>query len=224
MNTERIKQILERGREVENEPASATIVAVEGPVCAGKSTLIKHLKIASVGIIDEYSEYVASANRDFPRFPPSSPKQAQRNFEFFLGLEKRRTLDLAKLRQNKIAIDRSIYTLLAFEAGASKITGIDIFDWAVDRLEAENEIILPDHIIYLDVPMAVSSRRAQENNIQIPIFLLSDEFNEGFRNIFQRLAIAKPEFVTIIDAQQDELSILSLVHRRVTSLPERVDK
>lgn len=188
MNPELVVSVVERDKLIESEPKSTRVVAIEGPVCAGKSSLVNSLIGSGLGGILEYSEYVGHANQDFPKFPPRDAEQAKRSFEFFLDLEKQRILDMQLLTQSNVVIDRSIFTLLAFEAGASRITGIDIFDWAVERLLQEEEIILPDHVVYLDVAPQVSIQRAEENDIPIPKFLLSEEFNRGFRDFFIALS------------------------------------
>ena len=201
MNPELIRNIVEQGTK-EIDPNNSYITAIEGPVCAGKSSLIEHLSNMGIGVILEYSEYVAHANQDFPKFPPKDSNTAKKSFEFFLKLEKRRYRDLASLSQPQISIDRSIYTLLAFETGARAITGIDIFDWGINRLQAEPGLIVPDHIYYLDVSSDESKRRAKENNISIPEFLLSNRFNNGFKNFFITLSRIYPQYVTIVSAER----------------------
>lgn len=220
MNTERLGQIIDKPRLVEAKHANAMVVAIEGPVCSGKSTLLKHLKASGVGVVNEYSEYVAKANRDFPKFPPTSYEQAQHGFEFFLDLEKKRIADFTNIDSSKIALDRSIYTLLAFEVGASPITKINIFDWATNRVQKEDDLILPDHIIYLDVPTDISRNRAEVNNISIPKFLLTNEFNNGFRSFFQSLAISNLNYVTMVDAQLEP----EVVFKKVEDLIQRINQ
>lgn len=203
VRTEFIARITERERLVEIEPRRSLVVAIEGPVCAGKSTLVENLNQDGLGTILEYSEYVAHANQDFPKFPPADEEAAKKSFEFFLNLERRRSQDMAELTQNKIAIDRSVFTLLAFELGAAKITGIDISDWAVERLSKENDLIAPDYVFYLDVPVAISSQRAERNGIPIPAFLLSEKFNQGFRDFFVGLEQTMPGYITFVSAQKE---------------------
>lgn len=221
MNPELVVEIIERGRKVEVEPKQPFIVAVEGPVCAGKSSLTDNLALSGIGTIQEYSEYVAHANQDFPKFPPKDSDGAKNNFEFFLNLEGCRDQDLALLTQSQIAIDRSIYTLLAFEMGATAITGIDIFDWAVCRLQKEKGLILPDHVFYLDVPPEISRQRAEANNIPIPKFLLSDEFNHGFREFFFRLSKMYPDYVTILPAEKPLDEVVASFQTNLSSLVEQ---
>ncbi|MBU1199943.1 AAA family ATPase [Patescibacteria group bacterium] len=218
MRTELVRGVIEKGKIIESEPKSPIIVAIEGPVCAGKSTLVEKLNREGLGTVLEYSEYVAHANQDFPKFPPTDEEAAKKSFEFFLNLERRRSQDMAGLAQDTIAIDRSIFTLLAFEVGAAKITGIDISDWAVERLSNENNLIVPYHVFYLDVPVAVSRERAERNGIPIPSFLLSEEFNQGFRDFFIGLEQAMPGYITFVSASEDSNEVFSRLHEELGGL------
>jgi len=217
MRTELLRDIAEKCKIMDTEPKRRVIIAIEGPVCAGKSTIVERLNQEGLGTILEYSEYVAHANQDFPKFPPTDEKVAKRSFEFFLNLEHKRYQNMSDLMQNWIAIDRSIFTLLAFEIGATKITGINIFDWAIARLKDENNLIIPSHIYYLDVPTATSRDRAERNSIPIPDFLLSNEFNQGFHNFFVWLRQTIPDYVTFIPASEESNEVLSLLHKELGS-------
>jgi len=220
MRSELVRSVIEKGKIVESEPKGPIVVAIEGPVCAGKSTLVERLNQEGLGIVLEYSEYVAHANQDFPKFPPADEEAAKRSFDFFLNLERRRSQDMAGLGQHKVAIDRSIFTLLAFEVGAARITGIDISEWAVEKLSSEGDLIVPDHVFYLDVPVAVSRERAEKNGIPIPAFLLSEEFNQGFRDFFIGLEQAMPDYTTFVSALGDSNEVLSHLHDGLGGLGE----
>ena len=197
----------------EADPGSWTVIALEGPVCAGKTTVLRSLDNQGVQVIEEYSAYVRSATRDFPKFPPQDEGCAKNSFRFFLDLELARRRDRNLLTNcDCVVLDRSIYTLLAFEAGTAKLTGIDILSWAVEFLkEHSDKIILPDHIIYIDTPVDVSTKRAEDGNIRIADFLLTAAFNEGFRHFFVALREPRPEFVTFVDGRNTREGLFSEV-------------
>lgn len=100
-------------RRKEEEPIGVKVVALEGQVCAGKTVVIDKLRSLGVSVVDEYSEYVASATRDFPKFPPQDEVAAKDTFRFFFELEARRKHDMDALGGSRVVLDRSIYTLLA---------------------------------------------------------------------------------------------------------------
>ncbi len=200
----------------EIEPIPNLVVALEGPVCAGKTTVLERLKADGISIIQEYSEYVDSATRDFPNFPPKDEESAKGSFKFFFDLELKRHSDLNRQNGKFTVIDRSVYTLLAFEVGASRLTGIDILPWAIEYLEEhKNEIIIPEHVVYMDNSVEESRRRAEEGKIRIAEFLLTDEFNKGFRSFFLALKEKAPNLIDIVDASREpedvRFSVSSLI-------------
>lgn len=195
-------------RRKEEQSTGKRVVALEGPVCAGKTTVIEKLRNPSAAVVGEYSEYVVSATRDFPKFPPADEKAAKDSFRFFFELEVKRKQNMDASGGNIVLLDRSIYTLLAFEVGASRLTGINILPWAVEYLEKNrDEIIIPEQVIYMDVPAEVSRRRAEEGGILIAEFLLTNEFNEGFKDFFMELKEKEPEMVVVVRATKDRQSI-----------------
>jgi thymidylate kinase len=130
--------------------------------------------------------------------------QLRDSFKFFFELETRRKQDMENSGNSQTALDRSIYTLLAFEVGASRLTGINILPWAIEYLEEHrDEIIIPEQVVYMDVPAEVSRKRATEGNIPIAPFLLTDEFNSGFRDFFVALKEKAPDLIDIVDATKE---------------------
>lgn len=137
---------------------------------------------------------------------------------FFLELEAKRAQDLRLQKSGLVVIDRSIYTLLAFEAGASRLTGIDIFNWAVETMANQNDIIVPNHVVYMNVNTKVSRQRATEGNIKIADFLFSEVFNSGFRNFFDKLKQGMLDYVTIVDASQKQTEVCREIEVQTSSL------
>ncbi|HCH59338.1 MAG TPA: hypothetical protein DEV73_01835 [Candidatus Zambryskibacteria bacterium] len=205
MRFEEIEKAAQFGRQ-ETEATGQKVIALEGPVCAGKSTLLERLGKLGAQTVDEYSEYVLSATKDFPKFPPRNEEESRASFMFFFDLEIARKMDRDLLiTPGQVLLDRSIYTLMAFEVGAARITGIDILPWAVEYLRDKgNKIIQPDHIIYLDTTVSVSRERANQGKIRIAPFMLTEEFNEGFRSFFLELKKINPNLVTIMDGTKSE--------------------
>lgn len=193
----------------ELEKATATI-AVEGPVCSGKSTLLETIKQkTSSGIIDEYMLYQDFVGRTSFMFPPRDVSQAKENFLSFMKIEKLRKSDYDSLSRKVRYIDRSIYTLLAFELGSYFFTGIDIFEWALDHsMEASNkDIIIPDHVLYLDVSRKAALERARAAGMKTLSFLFSDQFNSSFRSFFIALNQVRPGYVTFVNTDRNRSAI-----------------
>ena len=183
-------------------------IAVEGSVCAGKSTLLKRIACLNPeAIVNEYMVYPPIPNKPLRNFPPQDSQEAKENFLYFLEVEKLRKEDHALSQTSAKYLDRSIFTLLAFELGMYFVSGIDIFGWGLSQVTSSKDIIIPDKIVYLDVSKQVALERARGANMKVPMFLFSDEFNSGFRSLFVTLNKIKPGYVTFINADQSEDSV-----------------
>ena len=185
-------------------------VALEGPVCAGKSTLLGTLSGYGFSGINEYSEYVSSTRKDFPIFPPNSPDVSEASFQFFLELERQRFQSMSdQIVSGPTILDRSIHTLLAFEVGAKQLTGIDILPWATKFVSNHPEnIIWPNHIVYLDLAPDESLLRAKKENHKTADFLFDSGFNQGFCSYFLKLKELYPSCVTFIDASNSREQVV----------------
>lgn len=188
-------------------------LALEGPVCAGKTTLINDLLPCGFQKVPEYVDFALDNNLKLPKFPPKSETEAKATFEFYLELEKKRQ---SGLRKGKWLLDRSKYTLLAFEAGARNLTQIDIFSWACDLVEQRSyEIIDPDHTLYIDVIPQESRRRATLAHMGTPDFLFSEKFTTGFKNAFIFFENITPGRITFVDGCRPYEVVLSDILRRI---------
>lgn len=125
-------EALLRGQNFERKEdgGNRLTIAIEGSVCAGKSTLLGKIGAQSnASIVSEYMIYRPAPGLTLHKFPPQNEQEARENFSYFLEVEKLRKRDyglsLARLKY----LDRSIFTLLAFELGLRAVYGINIFDW-----------------------------------------------------------------------------------------------
>lgn len=196
------------------------VVALEGQVRAGKSTIIdKYSKDGKLGI-QEYSSYVDTPKIDFPEFPPKDADEAMQNSDFFLRLESQRSKVLRDSDFTGTAlVDRSIFSLIAFEHGACESTGFDISDSVIDNIIDKNqEFILPKHVIYLDIELDEAKRRAAAAGVWIADFLLTQGFNFKFKEFFVNLENEFPSFVTILNANKSAEDVYSSVLKTINSL------
>lgn len=188
-------------------------IAFEGPVCAGKTTLIKNLVCFGYQMVPEYVDFAQENNLKLPKFPPKNVTEAKSAFEFYLDLESRRQYGV---KPGKWLLDRSKYTLLAFEAGARQLTQIDIFDWARNQVkEHQSEIIDPCTILYIDIDSRESRRRATLSHMGTPDFLFSTQFTNGFKEAFMLFSSLNPNRFTFIDGSRPYLEVLAEVSRRI---------
>ena len=190
-------------------------IALEGPVCAGKTTLITSLLPLGFTKISEYVDFALENSYKLPKFPPQNKTQAKSNFEFYLDIEKKRQQGI---KPGSWLLDRSKYSLLAFEAGARNITQIDIFEWSCNLIRQHKlEVIEPNHVFYIDVPPKESKIRADLVNMNVPDFFFSKEFTQGFKEAFALFKNNNLSRFTFIDGSQPYCDVLSEISQRICS-------
>jgi len=131
-------------------------IAVEGPSFAGKSTLLAQLAVVfSTETIGEHYDYVSAG---FPPDPKTN-EEAYVNADFFIGLEKKRAVDIKEAlgRHALVFSDRSVVSLIAYQlalnAVKDKIPGIiAVPEYVIKRAQQEIEagnIEVPDGFLLL---------------------------------------------------------------------------
>jgi len=181
-------------------------VAIEGPCCAGKTTLghqLLDLLDATVSWVADYAD-VVGGGRFLPPPEPSTISEEKRALHRFLDIEAHRmgrahaagdSLDL-------VLIDRSVHTLLAHCHALTQRTGTD-FDAAADRIVRPSPLaVWPDLILYLDVGPDTIDRRNRGKFPPGSVFTDPD-FNHAIRAYFTTVANAGTPPVTWLDATLD---------------------
>ena len=133
-----------------------TLIAVEGPSFAGKSTLLAQLAaLFSTKTIGEHHDYVSAG---FPPDPKTN-EEAYVNADFFIDLEKKRALDIKEAlgRHALVLSDRSVVSLVAYQLALAstkdKLSGaIAVPEYVIHRTRQEIEagnIEVPDGFLLL---------------------------------------------------------------------------
>ena len=174
-------------------------LALEGTSFAGKTTLAQKLERYNpyrYKMIQEYVVY-AGGSEYFPSFPPRNKKEALRNLEFFLNLERLRHSDMEKYRDKScmIIMDRSVISLLGFIFVQKYITGLDVFHEAREIIRRESKL-LPDFIVYLQTTDTQIKKRQQKSRRKVGSMFINPEFNQRLREFFDWL-IAQQEYRVI---------------------------
>ena len=190
--------------------------AIEGPVCAGKTTLANGLR-DYVGpthtvIVPDYADFVGGAN--MPSADPASLVEERAALEDLLEIEDRRFRsfpaffgDEATLR----LIDRSALTLLGH------CSGLDARNPAVGSflelgrsvVGTSSRAVLPQLIIYLDADLDTQVARDDGKFGPESIFL-DPQLNEGFRSYFKSITSENDPASTLwLDARLSPAEILN---------------
>lgn len=184
------------------------IVALEGLVHAGKSTLLQSIG-DNFGAIRCVEEYVEFATERFPGFPRSI-EDARAGHAFFLNLEQKRKQKIQE-EDRVVILDRSIFSILAYHFAVEKMSGggIPCFREGVATVQSESWLF-PQVCLYLDVDdEEMILRHRNETGFYQSIFL-DHEFNALLRKFYEKaMPFHFPSLeIARIDACQSENRIM----------------
>lgn len=185
------------------------IVALEGLVHAGKSTLLENIseRCAFVKCIGEYVNFTTER---FPCFPESRDDACSGN-AFFLNLEQERILEIEE-NDCVVLLDRSIFSVLAYNFAVEKMSNgkIPCFQDNIKAYQNESWLI-PEVCVYLDVDdRNIYLRHLDEKGHYHSIFLDSI-FNAYLREFYEK--VMSFHFLSVeiirIDAHQSKQEIIA---------------
>lgn len=161
------------------------IVGIEGPVLAGKSSLVRMLlpTLAEQGISADacpcFVEAATSMDLALPPIEPTVVTEQVAAVRFYLGIDNARRDGRAG---DLLLLDRTAWTLVAHTAALAavgKIPAVAFDDDTAIALRAMS----PRELIYLDVAPATQRLRAAHRD-PMPAILLDERFNAAFRRFF----------------------------------------
>ncbi len=184
--------------------AQPCIVALEGPCCAGKTTLgrllVPELCELAVTIVPCYADH-AGGGRYLPRQETDTVAEREQALRQLLLIEAGR---LAQVPQacDVILEDRSVHTLLAHSYALQRKTGTDFLGPSERLLRSSPVPAWPGLVLYLDLPQDAVQRRNPGKFPPGSIYTDPD-FNAAVRAYFRRLAGEKTPHVAWLDATLD---------------------
>jgi thymidylate kinase len=198
--------------------------ALEGPCCAGKTTLghllMQNLHGLTVAFAECYADH-AGGGRFLPRQEARSVEEREQALRQLLSVEADR---LARLPPGSdlILADRSVQTLLAHSYALERMTGIGVFAPSVRLLRQSPSAAWPDLVVYLDLPQqAVHGRN---NGKFAPGSIYTDPgFNAAIRSYFLRLAGRKTPRVAWLDATLELPELARLAEAQLRQIAGRRD-
>ncbi len=196
-------------------------VALEGPSCAGKTTLAMQLAYAwcgSVVIVPDHSAQVGRwglSRPDMPATPSMREQDEEMALARLLDFERERfaacatTFDTASLA----IIDRSVLSLISHCAGLDRAQAVNIYERLAAAVVGRSDApVWPTHVVYVDVAPDVQRSRY---GARTPPLFGDAKFNEGIKDFFRRLAADGAVPVLWLDAA---LESRALVDRILTFL------
>jgi hypothetical protein len=175
------------------------VVALEGPVCAGKTTVAAGMGVSGARVVAEYFDVPGAASRVGVDAPAAG--DGLHRLRLLLELERRRTVQLPSA--GSVVLDRSIFTLVAYEAGLAAMSAPHVLADAVQEVVAAvagGAVVLPGRVVFLECSAASCRERAAAAGMRTPSFLFEPMFRNGFRELFCRLERAAPGTVHFVDA------------------------
>ncbi len=202
-------------------------IAIEGPCCAGKTTLahglVEESFALSIAYVRDYSDHVGGG-KFLPPPVPTSPVEEELILNRFLAIETDRAAyaRMTAPEPDLIIIDRSVHTLLAHCFALRRLLNDDYFGLA-QRVIGESTVPLwPDHILYLDVPQCVIEARNGGKFAPDSIFIDAG-FNAGVRSYFQQVAEVPGPRVVWLDATVDATMVRALAAAQLRRWREQQD-
>ena len=192
------------------------IVALEGPCCAGKTTLgrllARELRGLAVALVPCYADH-AGGGRFLPRQEADSVAEREQALRQLLDVEAGR---LARVPPgcDVILEDRSVHTLLAHSYTLQLKTGTDFLSPSQRLLTSSPVPAWPDLVLYLDLPQDAVQRRNPGKFPPGSIYTDPD-FNAAVRAYFRRLAGEKTPRVAWLDATLDLPELARLAVARI---------
>lgn len=195
------------------------IAALEGPCCAGKTTLghllMRDLDGMTVAFVPCYADQ-AGGGRFLPRQEAGTIAEREQALRQLLAIEAQRLVRVPG-GCDVVVEDRSVHTLLAHSYALQRMTGTGFLAPSARLLRRSSIPAWPDLVLYLDLPQAAVHDRNQGKFPPGSIYT-DEDFNAAIRVYFRRLAGRKTPHVAWLDATLDLPELTRLAAARIRHL------
>ncbi|MEU5948616.1 hypothetical protein ABZ793_24085 [Micromonospora sp. NPDC047465] len=194
------------------------IVAVEGPCCAGKTTLsrglLKALPQLTIAHVRCYADF-AGGGRHLPDPVPRTLAEDAAGLQELVRLERARTDAALRSDSDLILLDRGAHTLLAHRYAIEQVTGLKCFGPARRAVAEERLPTWPDLVLYLDIPQESVHERNRGKFPHDSIFIEA-KFNAGIRSYYT--GITGEQDIVWLDATLEPYELVTLAEASVSHL------
>lgn len=190
------------------------IIALEGGVCSGKTTLCRQLQEKGFMHVSEHMTFLSP--QDWERFECTDPVH---RIDFLLGVEEKRQALMTRLLDmgQNIVLDRTFLSLYAFEYAKGRFVKAEEFK------EKRKSFLNPDLILFLSVDEQTRRRRSAQRGDSFTAasdFFLQDSFNDGLKSFFKKnQSYFNVCFLDSSHLTVDELCPLICVPQKVSTFP-----
>lgn len=210
---------------VMDETMQSVAVAVEGPCCAGKTTLCANLATRLSGmriaVVEDYAAFVGGG-RHLPPPVPGSLAEERTAIQELLQIEERRFRPVrhGHDKLDLVLIDRSAYTLLAHAYALGSVTEEGYFELVRSEVNRSTAPYWPDCIIYLDISPEIVLARNRGKFATDSIFI-DKQFNAGIRDYFEVITEAGSPPISWLDAECEPDSLCNQAVSLIRDLRRR---
>lgn len=197
------------------------LIAIEGIVHAGKTTLIRSLEEIcdkpKFQFIQEYG-YFVNGGQNFPGFPDTQEKALISNY-FFRNIENARFETIIPTNQIVI-LDRSLISVLAYHYATEKITqgNIKCFDTSFHYFIDNFPEWIPQVCLYLKISTIELFRR-HDNSGFYESTLLNEKFNQYILFFYNKLKYFFPNMkIYEVEAHKTKQEVLNCVLNRIKKI------
>ncbi len=199
-----------------NKKRKKVIIAFDGTIRAGKTTIVRDLSTIFGGKhINEYKYYAEKLNKKFPEFPFINLEDALNATRFFIFLEKKRYSDIKKYKSGIIFVDRTFHSCIGFDYASSKYLDIDIFKNSNEIWNKNNKKIIPDIIFFMNVSHKKMVERITINKDKFPKHIKDKKFNLSLKKYFKSLI--NKNFIEI-NASKNKKNVRAEVENYIKSI------
>jgi thymidylate kinase len=200
-------------------------VAVEGPCCAGKTTLSRGLLDAMIDIsishVRCYADHVGGG-RFLPRPVPASLAEDREAVRTLLAVEADRVAYARVAARDLVLMDRGVHTLLAHRYALQQVTGLKCLAPAERLIARSSGVAWPDLVLYLDVPQRTVLDRNRGKFPPDSVFI-DPVFNAGVRGYFCDATDRGDVGIVWLDATLDPAKLVSIAEVRIRELLQEHD-
>lgn len=208
-----------------NTPTTKRWVAIEGPCCAGKTTLSRGLLVQlteiTVSHVRCYADH-AGGGRFLPRPVPETVAEDEEAVRALLEVEADRAAAARSDPADLVLMDRSVYTLLAHRHALERVTGLSCLATAECIIARSAAPAWPDLVIYLDVSQRTILDRNRRKFPPGSIFI-DPTFNDGIRDFYTHATDREPARIVWLDGTLDPTKLVSLAEAHIAELLHRRD-
>lgn len=213
------------GDAMRTRSATTSYVAIEGPCCAGKTTLARALLdcLADLAVcsVPCYADHVGGG-RFLPPPVPTSLAEDEAGLRALLMIENDRLAGPRAGRYDVALLDRSVHTLLAHRHAVDQLTGLGCYELASKTLSLSPVPVWPSLVLFLDVSQGVVEQR-NRGKFPADSLFVDSRFNSAIRSYYDSVAASGDGPIVWLDGELDSGKLVDLAETQIRALLRRPD-